>query len=365
MINRLYWASKIYFTSYGIAWFNLDVFTKMLKYIGHRRKATIDELNRLLLSETGTRFTRTGKEGYYYAQLLRHLDLAAIIRKRKTYEVALTGYGQSITNKILKPGNPRETIDTIRKVFLKWPPLQVFLKYILTKGKTTPKEVIKDLGGEMKKWTKILYQLGIAKNIMRKPGVAKPYNKFVVQNLFVPLSQQLNLVLIQNGKLQINPEAKETIEKLVTAEKEYDIIKTMPGEYTIYSAIADTLSDAKEAIIASPWINGTIVELVKNTYKISKAPKEITIIVRKTKNNINYIKQLTKTPTQIKAYYYNKLHAKIATNPNGPAAISSANLVKTSLLRNYEIGIYYQKTPTTITTALQELISISAKITTW
>ena len=186
MFSRLYWASKIYFTSYGIAWFNLDVFTKMLKYIGHRRKATIDELNRLLLSETGTKFTRTGKEGYYYTQLLRHLDLAAIIRKRKTYEVALTGYGQSITNKILKPGNPRETIDTIRKVFLKWLPLQVFLKYVFVKGKTSWRNVVEDLGGEMKKWTKILYEVGISTN-------------FVVKNLFIPLSQQQDLV-ISNGE---------------------------------------------------------------------------------------------------------------------------------------------------------------------
>jgi len=364
MINRLYWASKIYFTSYGIAWFNLDVFTKMLKYLGHRGKATVGELNRLLLSETEVKFAKTGKEGYYYAQLLRHLDLAAIVKKRRTYEVALTSYGQSIANEILKPRNRRETIGALREVFLKWLPLQVFLKYILMKGKASPKEVVKDLGGEMRKWTKILYQLGIARNIMRKPGVAKPYNKFVVQNMFVPLAQQLNLVLIQNGKLQLNPEAKGAIEKLVSTEKEYDIVKTMPGEYTIYSAIADTLSDAKEAIIASPWINGTIVELVKNTYKISKTPQEITIIVRKTKDNINHIKQLTKIPIHIEAYYYNKLHAKTATNPRGPAIISSANLVKTSLLRNYEIGIYYQKTPTTIIVALQELMSIATKITT-
>ena len=364
MISRLYWASKIYFTSYGIAWFDLDLFIKMLKYIHSRGVVTSKELNNFILTTYRERFSKTERENYYYEQLLRHLELAIVVKKHKVKYVSLTNYGKSVLRKISKSKSPKETKETFKNIFLNWPPLQAFLKYIYSKGKVSWKDIVEDLGGEMKKWTKILYEVGVRVAGLRKTGVKKPFNKFVVRNLFIPLSQQLNLVDKCNGKLQINPEAKEAVEN-ITLEKEYDIIKTMPGEYTIYSAIADTLSDAKEAIIASPWINGTIVELVKNTYKIWKKPQQITIIVRKDRKqlNLHHIRQLTKTPINIEAYYYNRLHAKITANPQGPATVSSANLRETSLLRNYEIGTYYQKTPTTIITALQELMSIATKIT--
>ena len=57
-----------------------------------------------------------------------------------------------------------------------------------------------------------------------------------------------------------------------------------------------------------------------------------------------------------------KLHAKITLNPKGLAIESSANIIQTSLKRNYEIGTYYTKTPKQITTATEEIINTSNKL---
>jgi len=361
LIDRLYWAAKTYFSSYGVAWFDLELFLKILRYVGLKGQITDRELSKFIYEQAGVKFARTGREGYYFAKLLRYLELATIVKKRRVYEMKLTSYGHYILNEIGKASNQRRVVDVVRNVFLEWYPLQVFLKFVYVKGRVSWRDVVKDLGGTMRKWTKTLYEIGIAKEIMRKPGVAKPFNSFVVRNMFIPLAKQLNLVNHENGKLSINPEIKNTLAKYF-AEKEYDIIKTMPGEYTIYSAIADIYVDAETTVIISPWINSTIVNLIEKTQKINSKLNQITIVTRKTANNIKYIKQLLKTPIKINTYYYNKLHAKITINPEGPATISSANLVKTSLLKNYEIGIYYTKTPKQITTATEEIINTSNKL---
>jgi len=61
MINRLYWASKIYSTSYGIAWFNLDLFIKILRYIELGKVVTDKELNVFLSNTYREKFIKTIK----------------------------------------------------------------------------------------------------------------------------------------------------------------------------------------------------------------------------------------------------------------------------------------------------------------
>ena len=134
----------------------------------------------------------------------------------------------------------------------------------------------------------------------------------------------------------------------------------MPGEYTILAGIADILYDAKTTHIASPRINHELVKIVENIEKLNPQPRQIHLIVRPTTRNKKTIQQLKNTAeTTIKTYYYEKLHAKITLNPEGPAIESSANIIQTSLKRNYEIGTYYTKTPQKLTTTIEELQNIA------
>ena len=142
------------------------------------------ELNVFLTNMYREKFTKTQKEGYYYAQLLRHLELATIVKKHGRNYISLTNYGRLVLRRILGSKDHRETKEILRNVFLNWPPLQVFLKYVFVKGKTSWRNVVEDLGGEMKKWTKILYEVGIKVKGLKETGVQKPFNKFVVKKTY-------------------------------------------------------------------------------------------------------------------------------------------------------------------------------------
>ncbi|RLE91491.1 MAG: hypothetical protein DRN04_12700, partial [Thermoprotei archaeon] len=71
MIDRLYWAAKTYFSSYGVAWFDLELFLKILRYVGLKGQITDRELSKFIYEQAGVKFARTGREGYYFAKLLR------------------------------------------------------------------------------------------------------------------------------------------------------------------------------------------------------------------------------------------------------------------------------------------------------
>jgi ABC-type transport system involved in cytochrome c biogenesis ATPase subunit len=50
---------------------------------------------------------------------------------------------------------------------------------------------------------------------------------------------------------------------------------------------------------------------------------------------------------------YDKLHTKAVAGVS--VVVTSANLVKTSLLRNIETGVYYRETPTALRLHLEEV----------
>lgn len=135
------------------------------------------------------------------------------------------------------------------------------------------------------------------------------------------------------------------------------------GDYTIYSAIADVLYDAKEPIIVSPWVNGTLKTLIKNVARVNNNLEELTVIIRNTQRNQENLKMLIKSVSiPVNVFEYKNLHAKVTINHEEPAIESSANLLATSLKRNYEVGTYYRKTPLELALAVEELVSISRKI---
>ena len=62
MINRLYWAAKTYFSSYGVAWFDLELFLKILKYVGLKSLVTDRELGMFIYEHAGVKFAKTGRD---------------------------------------------------------------------------------------------------------------------------------------------------------------------------------------------------------------------------------------------------------------------------------------------------------------
>ncbi|WFO74927.1 hypothetical protein J4526_07595 [Desulfurococcaceae archaeon MEX13E-LK6-19] len=339
------------------------MFERILGFVHNRGFVSVRELDGFIAGSGGLRFAGTGREGSYFARLLWHLGLLVHTRIEGRLFFGLSSLGLRVARE-LSGGDREARLGVLRSVFLRWIPLVVFLSYVGTRGRVSVDDVVRDLGGAMKRWTRILYDLGIARGIMRRPGVAKPYNSFVTRNLFVPLARQLGLIHVDNGLIYITEEAKEILKG--HGEGLYggvDIIRTMPGDYTIYSGIADVLYDSRHPIIISPWINGSLVSLLKHITKYNKDLKEISIVVRNTSRNNKYLQELKKTlSTTLNTYHYNRLHAKIVLNPRGPAITSSANLLETSLKKNYEIGAYYRKTPETLLLAAEELISISSKV---
>ncbi|MCO6041222.1 hypothetical protein [Thermococcus alcaliphilus] len=345
MISRLYYAAKVYFSSYGIAWFDVDTFLKLLSFIDSKKVLSTNEMDSFLKKNSQHPFAKTGREGYYFARLLWHLG---ILVKSSGSRYKLSSYGQNLLDKL--KGN-RENI--LRLIFKKWYPLIVFLKYIDYKGSVGMRVISSELGGEMKHWTSILHQLGV----LKRGNIAKPYNKFVVSSLFIPLSLDLGLIDKKGNEVKLTKDGKEVIRDRVESS---DIIRTMPGDYTIYAGIADVLYDAEEPVIVSPWINGTVEKLIMLIGSINEDLSKITLVVRNTQKNRDVIKRISKTtPLDVECRYYQNLHSKITANYQGPSIESSANLLITSLKRNYEIGTYYPKTPEELALAVEELISIS------
>ncbi|ALV62463.1 hypothetical protein ADU37_CDS07640 [Thermococcus sp. 2319x1] len=354
IISRPYYAAKIYFSSYGIAWFDVDTFLKLLNFIESKKIVSTNEMDSFLKKNSQNPFAKTGKEGHYFARLLWHLG---ILVKSSGREYRISSYGQNLLTQMEEDTENRENV--LRTIFKKWYPLIVFLRYIDHKGSASPKVISSELGGEMKHWTSILYQLGI----LQRGNVAKPYNKFVVSSLFIPLSVDLGLIDKGDNKIRLTKDGERLIRDYVESS---DIIRTMPGDYTIYAGIADVLYDAEEPVIVSPWINGTVERLITVIGSINKELSKIILVVRNTQKNKEVIRRISKTPSfDIEPRYYQNLHSKITTNYQGPSIESSANLLVTSLKRNYEIGTYYPRTPEELALAVEELISISKPLKTF
>jgi len=362
IIDRLYWAAKTYFSSYGIAWFDLDLFEGLIRYIHCRGSVSVGELNRVIPKLSTSRFARTGREGYYFARLLWYLGVVTFGRGRGGRFLRLSSLGLDLLRRVSKVGKSGR-VGVFRGLFLSWYPLYVFLKYLSKHGPVSVKDVVRDLGGCMRFWTSILYDLGIGREVMRRRGVAKPFNEFVVTNFFIPLATQLGLIEVSNRRFLLRREFRWVIDEVGKYFSELDIIRTMPGDYTIYAAITDVLYDAKEPVIISPWVNGSLINIVEGVAKINKSLRQVRVVVRPTKANLDIIKQLKqRVSIDIETYCYRRLHAKIVTNPQGPSLTSSANIIETNLKRNYEIGTYYPKTPPHITQTTEQLINTAQTI---
>ncbi|USS40375.1 hypothetical protein NF865_08680 [Thermococcus aggregans] len=354
IIGKLFYASKIYFSSYGVAWFDSETFLRLLRFVNTKQVVTPNEIGFFLKATSKNPLAKTGKEGYYFAKLLWHLGIL-VKSSGKNYQVST--YGKRILSSLKE--SKEDYKEALARIFKKWYPLIVFLRYIDDAGSVRPQDIVSELGGEMKYWTSILSQLGIIK----KGNIAKPYNGFVVNSLFVPLSLELGLVEKRSGKLRLTKAGKEFI-MYSTPENAPEIIRTMPGDYTIYAGIADVLYEAKEPVIVSPWINGTLEKLITTIQSLNSNLSKITLVIRNTKKNRTFVKELLRTtPLDIDARYYQNLHSKITSNYTGSSIESSANLLITSLKRNYEIGTYYPKTPEELSLAVEELVSISKPLT--
>jgi len=119
----------------------------------------------------------------------------------------------------------------------------------------------------------------------------------------------------------------------------------------------------KNLLIVSPWVNGTLKTLIKNVARVNNNLEELTVIIRNTQRNQENLKMLIKSVLiPVNVFEYKNLHAKVTINHEEPAIESSANLLATSLKRNYEVGTYYRKTPLELALAVEELVSISRKI---
>ncbi|USG99391.1 hypothetical protein K1720_07610 [Thermococcus argininiproducens] len=103
----------------------------------------------------------------------------------------------------------------------------------------------------------------------------------------------------------------------------------------------------------------TYQRLVEVVGELNQRLTKITLVIRDTSQNRRVIRELKNNSFDIEVRSSRNLHSKITINYKGPSIESSANLLITSLKRNYEIGTYYPNTPEELLLAVEELVSIS------
>ena len=315
----------------------------------------------------GLRFS-TGREAGYILKLLWYLGLARAKYQDGRFFYALNSEGNEYYRLLCK-GDKRATALLLYKAIVRWKPMRVLLSYIAGKGQASLGDMVRDLGGDMLYWTKIMSTFGFK---IPKGSVRKPYNTFVLRNCLLPIAEELGLVERLNDRFRLT-----SLGKSMVSEKSlgWEIVRSRPREPFIYAAICSTLLSSTEAILVSPWIDVKVAEKLVQGIKENSSLSEIRIIVREPAEKGSTrlaLKLLVEKLSQIGISVNIRatprrgslaLHAKVFTS-NRECVITSANLQYTSLWKNFEVGVYYkQDVPEPLLNLLEDLWEISKTIT--
>ena len=355
-ISSLYEAAKIYFQSRGIAWFNLKAIDRVVRFLAQNPNfidsTTVNNAEIL----TGLKLARKGREAGYILKFLWYIGFlnCKYLKGKFYYKLNTTGWKYY---KLRYQQDPRTAFTYLYHIVTTgWEPLLKTLEYIESKKRTSAEDIENDLGGEMKYWTGIMANFGF-----KVKPVKKPYNNFVIKTTLIPLMRELGLIEEENRKYSVTEQGKHVLER---ARREYDVIRTRPREPLIYAAICNVLL-AKESTIISPWIDQETAQNIVNgilqgTNKYTKITTLRIITKRpdqKTKSALKTLAKL-KNHIEVEAGYITgqqvSLHAK-TYHSEKTAIITSANLLRQSLWKNFELGIHLYQTPPTLQQTTEEI----------
>jgi len=323
-ISNLFTAAKIYFESKNISAFKLEDFVKVMRFAACRQVVSSSPVYKSLSNQIKC----NPRDVSGYLSLAWHLGILAIhsYDKSSGFTYIATGIARELAELCRDP-HSNQCLEMLRKLFLRWEPLRVLLKFLRSRGTFRSRDVVKVLGEEMRFWNSKLIELGLPVERGKSGAPRKPFNDFVVRKLFKPLLDELQL------------------HSIVPEERGYTVVKSRSGEPVIAAGIAHVVSSYRESILVTPFIDEYGVELIIKALALTPEPKHVELIVRKPspRVNLNELKVRARDMgSEIEVHITKRpLHAKIYSSRN-EVLITSANLLKTSLLRNVEIGIAIQ-----------------------
>jgi len=241
-----------------------------------------------------------------------------------------------------------------------WTPMRLLILFGLDKGGILSlDEVVNNLGAKVQNATKQIetvldFAFGRRWRSPRGEYPRKPFNKVIVKKILFPLGQELGLFYyVRSRYMRVSELAEAFIASNPFPNQE--IIKTIPNEPLILVGVSSIIASSNKITVISPWFDLTIVNSV---IKPLSNNKHIVIITRRPRERSKHqiaLEELREITSEI--YYHDHLHTKAVIGKQ--AIVTSANMIRTSLLRNPEVGIFFRETPPELATHVQEIISIS------
>lgn len=292
-----------------------------------------------------------GNMAYGVCVLLHKLGF---LQRKTPSEYRLNREGKQITTKYFD--RQTNTWDAQYRIFLLerllgLEAMKVLLSFLYDNPKITAKAVVKQLGGEMKHHSRVLVPLDVVSR-GRYPLVAKPFNNAIVPML-LNLLESLGVIEEKTKGYALTPLAATWMRRTYQQyERTTDkFVWTAPKEPLLLVAIAEIIRKSEKTVhIVSPYLNTQAIELFDDTDLLQDV--HVKLISRnptkRTKKVISKLHSYTNVTTRFlpkKKYWPKKteatpLHAKmVLADTHRAGLITSANLLHTSLVRNYETGI--------------------------
>jgi len=358
---NLHSAARAYYEGFGIAWVTIEALMRVLGFLADNPGNFFSSREVEACLKGVSKFAKTGREASFFLRLLWHLGLTSSRPKVKgnilSFEYKISTAGLRLWQAYIKRKALALTI--LRSKVLQWGPAKLLIAYLCSKKAAKPEDIVNDLGNDMKYWTNIMLNLGL-KVHSRRP-VKKPFNNFVVKNGLLPLLEELGVIEKLNDKYAI---VREFYSESRFAE--FEILRTRPNEPIILSSILSIILTGERVYIISPWIDDYAIAIVLKALKQAEKIKNLIIVTRReSKRRIDKLMKEARselTFLNITCKEHNTLHAKLYIDINGPALETSANLTKTSLIRNYETGTYYHITPIDLLALAEDIVSQCLRI---
>ena len=331
-VTDLFLAGVIYYQSRNIASFRLADFLKVLRLVAVSGGATVGRVSRVL----GGSVDKRDVSGYL--SLGWHLGLLGYSIERSRGVYSITKLGTEILERCsssMQGVVDERCRDVLRELFSSWVPLRVLLKFFAENG-FDYRKAVEVLGEEMRFWTSIMAKLGM--QVGGRGSVAKPFNDFVMRRFFKRLIEELDM---QHLAKHVNDVGLRGA-----------VVWSRRGEPIIATGVASIVAKGRRVLIATYVLDTHGIEFVMRAASLYRGSrgKSITIVTHKLPNDVE--KQLRKASStssmgiDIEIYRSRTpLHAKMYTHH--PAEnernevemlLTSANLTRTSLFRNIELG---------------------------
>ena len=287
----------------------------LLFYLDALEEATIDKLNRM---------DTKGGDARIMGQRLGLVQVSGKKDRRNVY--SLTDEGKIVVER-MKAGTDWREI-AIKLMFSNYVPSEITLRIVGKFDKVRVEEELRPMCVEIER----LYD----------------NNDF---GILLQILCDYDLVIRSSGIVFLTNRARELLnlpkmkkELYVSEGKTTEFIWTAPASDVIQSKIMDIISQTKEEfVVVSPWIDSEQVMFFHYSMMDSENETFGRFVLRGSgnKQEIKMFKELSKElGDRVRMKRNEILHAKIVLVDGSNAVISSANLIKTSLSRNYEAGVF-------------------------